>query len=82
MGGIANALSILINDNHFTDYCPSSYPLHLLPRFLAAALREPEEADLSWALVMASVTLVIEGAGVVVREGAALRLCCMWALTR
>lgn len=49
--------------------------------WMAAALIDVVEAERSGPLVMAKETGVI-GAGVVLREGAALRLCCMWALTR
>jgi hypothetical protein len=56
--------------------------LHRLDRWIAAALIDVVDADRSLALVIASDTGVMEGAGVVDRELAALRLCCMWALTR
>jgi hypothetical protein len=62
---------------YFYSFKCKTLVIYRLDLWRAAALIEVVDAERSWALVMASETGVIGGAGVVVREGAALRLCCM-----
>lgn len=63
--------------------CFKKKNIYRFDRWTAAALIDVVDAERSWALVMASDTgLWGGGAGVVERDGAALRLCVICAFTR